>query len=196
MHAEGLAATAERLEQLDRLDPVVDVLSSVGRPLAEGSIRPVLAGQWLGHSLHPLLTDFPLGCWTSASLLDLVGGRGARTASRRLVVFGVLTALPTAATGMSDWAHTGREAQRVGVVHAACNSAALVCYSVSYLARRGDRHARGVLLGIVGGLAAVAGGFFGGHLTLTAAVTRDNVLLPQEPSERSATVPAPPTSAS
>src|SRR6476620_10713852 len=31
----------------------------------------------LGHSAHPFLTDVPLGVWSSAALLDLLGGPGA-----------------------------------------------------------------------------------------------------------------------
>jgi hypothetical protein len=53
---------------------------------------------------------------------------------------------------------------------------ALALYGLSYLARRRGR--RGVLLGVLGGLAATAGGYLGGHLSLTRAVTRDNRLLP------------------
>ena len=140
----------------------------------------VLSGQWLGHAFHPLLTDIPLGCWTSASLLDLVGGRSARSASRRLVGLGVLTSLPTAAAGLSDWAHIDRRSQRVGVVHAAANGAVLALFGASYLARRRGRHGGGVALGMAGGVVAIYSGFLGGHLTLTAAVTRDNALLPSD----------------
>ena len=58
---------------------------------------------WLGHPLHPLLTDLPIGFWTSAFVLDLVGGPGSRDASRQLVAWGVVSAVPTAAAGLADW---------------------------------------------------------------------------------------------
>lgn len=169
----------QRIEETDRLDTPVQAVAALARPLAEGPIRPLLAGTWLGHSLHPMLTDFPLGCWTSASLLDLLGGRGARKASRRLVAVGILAALPTAASGLSDWAHTDRPSQRVGVVHAAANTGALLCYVRSYTSRLRGRHLRGMAWGVVGGVVATVGGYLGGHLSLTAAVTRDNALLPE-----------------
>lgn len=176
-YEEGLLAATRRIEVDERLDPIVSALQGAARPLGEGPIRPVLAGRWLGHAFHPLLTDYPLGCWTSAMLLDLVGGRESRVASRRLIGIGVLAAVPTAAAGLSDWLHADRRSQRVGVVHAASNTTALAFYTASYVVRRRDHHFRGFLLGVVGGLAAILGGFFGGHLTLTASVTRDNRLI-------------------
>lgn len=180
-HSMGFGAALlnlmARIERQDTIDPLARAAAIVARPLAEGAARPVLAGRWLGHALHPLLTDFPLGSWMSASFLDLFGGRAARPASRRLTGFGIVTAVPTAAAGLSDWAHVERSAQRVGLIHAAANSTALALYTASYLARRGDRHARAVFLGVLGGIAAIAGGYLGGHLTLTAAVTKDNALI-------------------
>lgn len=160
-----LAVQVEEQSALDGPGAVMERLlpSSVG---PDGSLRPLLGGQWLGHALHPMLTDFPLGAWMSASLLDLVGGKQARPASRRLVGFGILAALPTAATGASDWLSATRRQRRVGVVHAATNSMALGLYTASWLARRRGRHARGVFLGVMGGSVATVGGFFGGHLSM------------------------------
>ena len=148
--------------------------------LTGGAGRSVLAGRWLGHSLHPLLTDFPLGFWASASWLDLVGGAPARPATQRLVASGLLFAVPTAAAGLSDWSRLSRMDQRVGLVHAQLNTLAAVLYGSSYVARRRGSPGMATVLGVLGGLSATAGGFFGGHLTLTRAVTRDNTLLPPE----------------
>jgi hypothetical protein len=148
MGRHGLESLAVGLEERAELDLAVDGLSVIADPLAEGWPRMVLSGQWLGHAFHPLLTDIPLGCWASASLLDLLGGTSARSASQRLVGLGVLTSLPTAAAGLSDWAHIERRFQRVGLVHAAANGAVLALFGASYLARRRGRHARGVVWGM------------------------------------------------
>ena len=185
-HRHGLEPLAAGLEERQQLDPAVDRLAAAAKPVAAGPARTVLSGQWLGHAFHPLLTDVPLGCWTSASLLDLLGGTSSRSASQRLVGLGILTSLPTAAAGLSDWAHIDRRSQRVGVVHAGLNGAVLALYGASYVARRRGRHTRGVALGMAGGLVAIASGFLGGHLTLTAAVTRDNVLLPHDDDQADA----------
>ncbi len=175
----GFLEAVRRIEGNVGLDRVVEPMERLGRPLGHGQPRSVLSGEWLGHAFHPLLTDYPLGCWTSAMLLDFLGGSGSRKASRRLVGLGVLAALPTAAAGLSDWLSVDRPSKRVGVTHAAANTVALGLYTASYLARRRQHHLRGMALGVLGGVAAVVGGYLGGHLSLTAAVTRDNALMPQ-----------------
>jgi MFS family permease len=172
---------ATRIEENPSYDAAVPVLEAAAAPLAEGRARDVLSGQWLGHALHPLLTDYPLGCWTSAMLLDVFGGREHRSSSRRLIGIGLLAVAPTAASGLSDWSQVGeRGPRRVGVAHAAVNATAATLYLLSWLARRKDAHGRGVTYGVIGGLFAIVGGFLGGHLSLTAAVTRDNRLIPDE----------------
>lgn len=177
----GLLRSAITTEENQRWDSAVPVLEAVAAPVARGRAREVLSGQWLGHALHPLLTDYPLGCWTSAMLLDVFGGHGARPSARRLIGLGLLAVPPTAAAGLSDWRHiddTGPK--RVGAAHAAVNASAAALYLLSWLARRKGAHGRGTAYGVVGGVFAIAGGFFGGHLTLTAAVTRDNRLMPDD----------------
>lgn len=162
-----LYRTAVSLEENAALDGSVGVLAAAGRATVDGPRRrAVLGGRWLGHSLHPLLTDVPIGTWMSATLLDLVGGRSARPAAERLVAAGVVASLPTVAAGLSDWMVTTRGQQRVGVVHAAANSAALALYGASLAARRRGRHPAGVALGLLGAAAAGVGGVLGGHLAL------------------------------
>jgi uncharacterized membrane protein len=114
-------------------------------------------------------------------VLDLVGRGRHADAARILVGLGILSAVPTAASGLSDWSRLDRPDRRVGLVHAQLNTAALVLYGVSYLQRRrgrrrGRRHA-GVLTALLGAVVATAGGWLGGHLVADRAVTRDNRLL-------------------
>ena len=112
------AAWAERLEETESLDRVVAFV----RPfadwfVAEPARRDLLRGAWLGHAVHPTLTDVPVGLWTAAVTLDLLGGKGARPAAQRLVGLGVLAAVPTAWTGWAEWSGAPAGQQRVGVVH-------------------------------------------------------------------------------
>lgn len=77
------------LESLTRQLEHATMLSSAGKAIATpvakflpaGPVKDLLSGTWLGHPAHPLLTDVPIGAWTSAVLLDLVeiirGSRGA-----------------------------------------------------------------------------------------------------------------------
>lgn len=176
--APSALAFAERLERNEALDSTAATVSArLPEWIVSGRGREVLSGSWLGHALHPLLTDFPLGCWASASLLDLAGFGRHPDAARRLVGLGILASVPTAASGLSDWSRLGTRDRRVGLVHAQLNSVALSLYVASYLARRRRRNGRGILLAIAGGLVATAGGYLGGHLTTVRAVTRDNQLI-------------------
>jgi nitrite reductase/ring-hydroxylating ferredoxin subunit/uncharacterized membrane protein len=155
----------ERIEATDALDRIAVPAHRAARTvLPSGPVKDVLHGVWLGHPLHPMLTDLPIGFWTSAFVLDLVGGRRARPAADALVGAGVAAALPTAAAGIADWSELDQPERRSGVVHAVANVAATALYGLSFVARRRGRRTRGVMLGLAGAAAATAGGFLGGHL--------------------------------
>lgn len=165
LHEPAPARLTRRIETSARLDAATKPLSAVaGRLTGSKPVRSVLQGDWLGHAVHPVLTDLPIGLWTSATVLDLIGGRSRRDASQLLVALGVAGAVPTAITGLAEYAHADQEERRVGLVHAAANNAALALYVSSLVARRAGRHRTGVLLGLAGGAAMAAGGYLGGHL--------------------------------
>ena len=161
-------ATAQALDRLGK-----PVASKVADVVGHGFLKDTLSGTWMGHPLHPLLTDLPIGFWTSSLVLDIAGGRRSRPAADRLLGIGILSALPTAASGLSDWSDTIGEDRRIGVVHALANSAGLVLYSWSWLARKRGRRGRGVALGFLGATAATAGGYLGGHLVFRQGVGAD-----------------------
>jgi nitrite reductase/ring-hydroxylating ferredoxin subunit/uncharacterized membrane protein len=160
---------AERVGQIEALDaPAQKLLDVADKAIKPGRARDALSGTFLGHALHPLLTDLPIGSWTSAVLLDNFGGRDSEQAARRLIGLGILAAVPTAATGWVEWADSagGRTAtRRVGLVHAASNVTALSLFTASYLARRRGRRARGRALALAGSSALAVGGHLGGHLS-------------------------------
>jgi nitrite reductase/ring-hydroxylating ferredoxin subunit/uncharacterized membrane protein len=160
----------EGLEAVEALDPLVDrVGQAVGRVVRRGGLKDALHGVWLGHPLHPSLTDLPIGFWTSAFTLDLVGGRRSRHAADLLIGMGVATALPTAVAGVADWSELNRPERRSGLVHAGANLAATALYGMSLLARWRGRRGTGVLLAMAGATAASVGGFLGGHLSFRRA---------------------------
>jgi len=164
----SLRSLGESLEAVDRLDRIVDPLHRVVvKVLRRGSVKDALHGVWLGHPLHPLLTDLPIGFWTSASVLDLLGGRRGRQAADAMVGLGVASALPTAVAGLADWSELNRPERRSGVVHAGMNLTATVLYATSFLERRAGRRRTGVALALAGATAATVGGFLGGHLTFS-----------------------------
>lgn len=157
----------DRLENSPRADGLSDALRGTVRHLPFGSARDALHGRWLGHPVHPLLVQFPIGAWLSAAVLDLVPG--GHRAARLLVGAGLAGAGPAAVAGWVDWAELRRPQQRVGLVHAAANITGVVCYAVSLTARCRGRHWRGRLWSL-GGLAAIGvGGALGGHLAYRQA---------------------------
>ena len=165
---ERLVRGIERSEALDVPSKALDAVSSAVNESAAG---PLLRGTPIGHALHPLLTDFPLGCWLSAGLLDLVGGSAARGARRRLIGLGILTAIPTALSGVAEWRSLfDRSTRRLAVVHATGNLAVLSIYLLSWLRRRNGRHASGTAWGMAGGLLAIFTGYLGGHLSFGRGV--------------------------
>src|SRR3954447_10167070 len=177
MTTSPLNALAARLESVEALDgPARMVGRTVRAVVPRGAPKDVLSGAWLGHAVHPFMTDIPIGTWTSSVLLDWMGGKDSRSAADRLIVVGVLAAGLTAATGWSDWADVEeRDAavRRAGLVHAGANGTATALMLGSYVARRRDARGRGKLLSLAGSAALGAGGWLGGHLsyTLGAGVT-------------------------
>jgi nitrite reductase/ring-hydroxylating ferredoxin subunit/uncharacterized membrane protein len=179
-----------RIEAAGALDPVASALQRLlRRVVREGPARDALTGRWLGHALHPMLTDLPIGFWTSAFTLDLLGGRSSRAAAQRLVGFGVLCAIPAAATGATDWSDTTGRDKRVGLVHAALNTAALACFTASWAARRRGRTGRGILWGLAGSTVATGGGYLGGHLVQRLGLGVDNTAFEQPPERWVPTLP-------
>ena len=161
-----------RIEESSGLDrPAALVQRAADALIADPARRDALHGTWLGHALHPLMTDLPVGLWTSAVMLDVLGGRQSRPAATRLVGLGLVAAAPTAVTGLAEWGVAPRRDQRTGVVHAAANTVALGLFTASYRARRDGRHLRGVVLGLAGGAATGVGGYLGGHMTSARKVS-------------------------
>lgn len=174
----------EAVESATLLDaPAKALAGAVGQAIPAGPVKDALSGTWLGHAFHPLLTDLPIGFWTSAWVLDHVGGKRSAPAARTLVALGILAAVPTAVTGASDWADTAGKERRVGLVHAAANTVALSAYVVSYVQRRRGHRGKGILWGWVGAGAASIGGHLGGHLIEAMGIGVDHTTFEAGPSE-------------
>jgi nitrite reductase/ring-hydroxylating ferredoxin subunit len=152
-----------RFEHDSRLDKAVSAGQRAARLIRPGKVRDALHGVWLGHPLHPVLVQVPVGAWLSASVVDVLGDQRS---ARRLVAAGLAAAVPAAAAGAADWSEQHEQQMRVGVVHAAANLAAMSLYGASLLAR-GPRLGRGLRLA---GLTAVGvSGLAGGHISFRLA---------------------------
>lgn len=155
-----------RAETLTTLDAVTrPVAARVKRVTQATPVKNALSGTWLGHPLHPMLTDLPIGAWVTAALVDVTGGGPGADVARRLVGAGVVAALPTAAAGLSDWSDTYGADQRVGLVHALGNVAATTLQAGSYVERRRGHRAIGMALSSLALGAMTVAAYLGGHLS-------------------------------
>lgn len=173
--AESAAQVIERQEWLapleDGLQCAVSAAFQAGGAAGQ-AVKNFLHGTWLGHPLHPVITDVPIGAWTTALVFDtLDAGRDRwpwQAALRRraddAIVVGIVGAVGAALAGLTDWSHTDGKARRTGFAHAALNTLALGLYTGSLLmrrrgARRGGRSLAGVGFGVL-----LASAYLGGRL--------------------------------
>ncbi|WP_377645354.1 DUF2231 domain-containing protein [Oryzobacter terrae] len=160
-----VVAWTERLEASSGLEDVVARIEpTIRSTFGTGARGELLRGEWLGHALHPVLTDVVIGTWTSAVLLDWLGGSEDSRAARRLIGVGLLAVGPTAWTGWAEWSTAAPAMKRVGVVHAVTNGIAIGSFAGSFVARRRGAHRVGKGLALVGAGALTAAGYLGGHL--------------------------------
>jgi nitrite reductase/ring-hydroxylating ferredoxin subunit len=142
------------------IDPARKAVLAVLKPTA---LKDALHGTWLGHPLHPVLVQIPVGAWVSAGLLDVIPP--LRPAASVLIGTGVAVSVPAAMAGAADWSEQDAGVRRLGALHAVMNTTALGLYVGSLVARGRGRGGLGRLLsyaglGIAGGSAAI-----GGHMS-------------------------------
>ena len=153
----------------DRIASAFDEMT--GRLQSRDKVLDVLHGTWLGHPLHPVLTDLPIGAWAFAGVLDAlsIGKHRTNPGADAAIGFGIAAAIPTAMAGAADWRQTDGEARRIGVAHALLNSGALSCYVVSMLLRP-KQAGLARLFGFMGlGFVGVSG-YLGGHLLAASRI--------------------------
>lgn len=160
-------------ESVPWLDKQAAVLKQATEPLfgpdAPAAIKDALYGTWLGHPLHPSMTDIPIGGWTATAVLDMLGHERAADVTLRV---GVLGAVGAAVTGVAQWFDLQQmeEPRRLGALHASLNGAALALYLSSWLLRNGDRRDAGVATAMAGYALASTSAWIGGHLSFKLGI--------------------------
>ncbi|HXX62102.1 MAG TPA: Rieske (2Fe-2S) protein [Candidatus Sulfotelmatobacter sp.] len=125
-------------------------------------VRDFLNGRWLGHPLHALLTDVPIGVLTLVILLDAVGQSVAADVA---LTFGVLTLLAAALAGLADYSDTDGRARVRATVHGTLMTVALVLYVLSLALRAaGGERAVSITVSIVAYFVLAAGAYVGGDV--------------------------------
>jgi nitrite reductase/ring-hydroxylating ferredoxin subunit/uncharacterized membrane protein len=141
--------------------------------------KTLLHGTWLGHPLHPAITDVPIGAWLLAVIFDIVwlvspaanvwAARGAEVA----VIVGILGAIGAAVTGLADWSDSYGAERTVGLYHAGLNSLALIVFIISAALRLGTSDGgsvAGVALDIVGLVSVLVAAYLGGDMVFDKGV--------------------------
>jgi nitrite reductase/ring-hydroxylating ferredoxin subunit/uncharacterized membrane protein len=182
-----LSGVTDRIERMSELDPAAQAAARTVRSrIKPGAIKDALSGTWLGHALHPVLTDVVVGSLLSASVLDVIGGRRSQPATQRLIGVGLAAAPVTALTGASDWADAeprDKAVGRVGAVHGVVNTTALTLYGLSLRARRRDHRAAATALALAGAGVLTAGGYLGAHLSFAEGIGVDQTRFDTGPSD-------------
>lgn len=178
------------IEKAEFLDPAARAGTKLGSKIVPpGPFKDLLTGKWLGHPLHPLLTDVAIGAWISAIALDQLGGRRHAKAAEHLTGLGVLSAIPTALAGVADWVDTLGPERRVGMVHAVSNVTAVAAFCGSWGARREGDNGRGKLLSLAGAAALTVGGHLGGHLSYRMGAGVDRTVFDTLPKDWTPVLP-------
>lgn len=188
--AETLAKVIDKQEALDAasdaLQPAVTNLFKAGGETGQ-AVKNFLHGTWLGHPLHPVLTDIPVGAWTTALALDAMEAVSGReefgSAADAAVAVGLVGALGAAATGITDWSDTEGRGRKVGLVHALLNVGATTLYATSLVCRRSNARRVGVGLSMLGYLVSGASAYLGGHLVFGEKIGVDHTAGQQFPNE-------------
>ena len=168
-HAIG--EVVESQTWLDRLaNPLQQwLLTLFGQPgQPKRKLKDLLNGTWLGHSLHPVLTDVPLGAWSGTMVLDLVWmgneDEGIARGSELTLVLGLLGATGAAVTGTTDWSDLDGIDRRVGLFHGLLNGSILLTNIASLLLRLSGKRRAGIALSSAGYAASLVSAYLGGEL--------------------------------
>jgi nitrite reductase/ring-hydroxylating ferredoxin subunit/uncharacterized membrane protein len=159
------------LEEQPWLDQVADYVMELAKPLLElpeaERVMDFLHGRWLGHALHPVLTDVPLGMWSGSLLLDVVG---AHKSAGVLSAAGSAGAVGAVASGFADWSDTFGRDRRLGILHGLLNTGGLGLQMLSLSARLRRRKKSAMALSALGLSVSTLAAYLGGELVFGRGV--------------------------
>ena len=172
-HSEEELKTASPDSETPPEQSVTDRLSDAfqqGIKVVIGSNRN---GTWLGHPLHPAITDVPIGAWLLAGFFDVLWlaapsqNQWAARGTEWLVIVGIVGAVGAAVTGMADWSDTYGAERTVGLYHGALNTLALALFIISAVLRftvDSGMSIPAAILGFVGIAAVLVAAYLGGDM--------------------------------
>jgi nitrite reductase/ring-hydroxylating ferredoxin subunit/uncharacterized membrane protein len=156
-----------------------------GKPARQ--VADLLHGTWLGHPLHPALTDFVVGAFAFGSLFNLMGNgdRDNLTTrmARRLIKAGAISAVPTALSGMADFSTITKRSVATGALHGILNSTALVLYLLSLRGNGGNGRSTSRIYSTLGFGTLFFSAWLGGKMTYQYGVGVNKAERPDSPKE-------------
>lgn len=187
-HGDAIA----QVERLGWLRKMSDQLAAALVPLRERHQDRLLVelmhgGRWAGHPIHPALSDLPIGLWAGVMVLDVADRaapppRGSAAPPRRgldaagvLSAAGIVAAVATAVTGITDWTVSEEQDRRVGLMHGLLNTVALGLQGASLGSRVAGHRSTARALAAASLTVTGAAGYLGGHLVFTKGVMVNRV---------------------
>lgn len=165
----------ERLPGLQ--GPAQSVSSGLHRGVLAGGeparrAADLLHGTWLGHPLHPVLTDVAIGAWLMGGLFDAAGmwsrsfivRQVARRVADGLIAIGTASAVPTVLAGLTDYSTISSRAVSTGALHGLLNITGTVLNLLSLKKRRDGRRETGVFLSALSLGVITVSAWLGGEL--------------------------------
>jgi nitrite reductase/ring-hydroxylating ferredoxin subunit/uncharacterized membrane protein len=126
------------------------------------AVRDFLNGRWLGHPLHAVLTDVPIGILFFVIVLDVFG---APEAAAWALVLGILAMLGAALAGFADYSDTDGRARERATLHSTLMIVALIGYLISALLRiSAPSGGPAIVVSVLSFLVIAAGAYVGGDV--------------------------------
>ena len=142
-------------------------------------IKDFLNGVWLGHVLHPVLVNIPLGSWTATTFFDLAwlnnpSEANAQAADATLWI-GMAGAVGSAVTGLTNWVDTDGPDQRTGMLHGLINGSVTALNLTSGILRLTGQRKTAVALASLAYAASLYSAYLGGELSYSSGVNVNHV---------------------
>lgn len=177
--------TGEFISRQTWLEQVADPVQSWVQKFYGGpgswriQLKNLLHGTWLGHPLHPVLTDVPVGAWTATLFLDalwlLNESDDLAEGADLTLLLGLAGAAGAAVAGITDWSDTDGTDRRMGILHGLLNTGITVSNVASYVLRRAGMRRTGVVLSSLGYLVAAYSASLGGELSYAKGIGVNHV---------------------
>jgi nitrite reductase/ring-hydroxylating ferredoxin subunit/uncharacterized membrane protein len=170
MENAAVARIGEQTSLDDIATPLGEAVVAAYRNAGEigGALKNAMHGVWLGHPLHPVFTDIPLGAWTTTLALDATAAatsdRGYQRAADVALAVGLAGAVGAALTGLTDFSEIDGRAKRIGLVHGLMNVAATALIGAAYVLRRRQSRPAGEACTLAGFGITLGAAYLGGHL--------------------------------